>query len=145
VPVLHLFAGKITDKGAALLADHVELRMLDLRHSAITDAGLAHFSRLTNLIALHLLANPITDAGLVHLSGMNQITSLRLSETRITDAGLAHLHHDETSRAGRGRHRRNGKRLRVIAPRLPVGRAIQILARLRLRPTGCTAAGVFRC
>ncbi len=73
---------KMNIAGAALvekLADHREVRVLDLSENPITDDDLVHLKDLTELREIELAYTGVTDAGLIHIRDLPNLKILGLS------------------------------------------------------------------
>jgi Leucine-rich repeat (LRR) protein len=71
--------GALRDDDLACLADHTQLRWLQLGYSpALTDAGLAHLDKLDELERVSIGGEQVTDAGLAYLSDKKAINCLSL-------------------------------------------------------------------
>jgi hypothetical protein len=82
---------QVTDADMKRLADHKQLRTLDLRNTSVTDAGLKDLTVLAELRELYLIDAKVTDAGLKEVAKLKQLQKLYLVGARVTDAGLKNL------------------------------------------------------
>jgi Leucine-rich repeat (LRR) protein len=80
-----------TDEDLAKLAQHPQLREVDLISDKITDAGVAHLKALPKLESLVLNSSTITDAGVSVLTELPNLRRLVLGRTRFSPGGYAVL------------------------------------------------------
>ena len=76
--------GKITDVGAAHIAQAVSLKHLDIRDTRITDAGVGHMRTLVDLEMI-MLPKQITSASNEHLSHMRKLRQVYRNGDEIYD------------------------------------------------------------
>lgn len=88
---LNLVLCNVTDKGAAMIANMPNLRLLDLLQNHIKDAGAAALSKNTSLKVLNLFANDIHDEGGVALAGNKTLDMLDVAFNRMGIVGLSAL------------------------------------------------------
>ena len=82
---------KLTGAGVALLADHLDLAVLDLGGLPVNDALLAHLRHARQLQSLNIAWTEVTDAGLAHLGQLPALKTLSLNGLAISDSGVRHL------------------------------------------------------
>ena len=87
----YLSGTAVTDADMKGLADHKQLRILDLRNTSVTDAGLKDLAVLAELRELYLIDAKVTDAGLKEVAKLKQLQKLYLVGAKVTDAGLKNL------------------------------------------------------
>ncbi|WP_035602842.1 c-type cytochrome domain-containing protein [Haloferula sp. BvORR071] len=85
---LDLSASTVTDNGAKLLKDAVDLKSLRLSETAVTDAGLDAIVSLPNLESLNLYGTQVTNTGVAKLAGLKNLKKLYLWQTKVDQAGV---------------------------------------------------------
>ncbi|MCA9156478.1 MAG: hypothetical protein KDA38_16915, partial [Planctomycetales bacterium] len=77
--------------GAGQLADHPNLRSLNIEACKWSSDGMSEIAKLTGLEALGFAFVPITDEDLLRLQSLDGLRSLELFETNVTDDGVSAL------------------------------------------------------
>ncbi|MCW1924444.1 hypothetical protein OKA05_17895 [Luteolibacter arcticus] len=88
---LDLSACKVTDKGAAMLKDAAELKILRLSETGVTDAAVGVIATLPKLESLNLYGTQVTNAGILKLAGRANLKRLYLWQTKVDAAGIQAL------------------------------------------------------
>ncbi len=88
---LDLSSTMVTDSGARLLANAVDLKSLRLAETAVTDAALDSLTKLPNLESLNLHSTKVSNEGILKLASMPQLRKLYLWRTGVDAAGLQKL------------------------------------------------------
>jgi uncharacterized membrane protein len=88
---LDLSATSVTDSGARLLANAVELKSLRLSETEVTDAALDFLAELPNLESLNLHSTGIGNGAVPKLASMTQLRKLYLWRTGVDAEGLRKL------------------------------------------------------
>ncbi|MBT8038377.1 MAG: hypothetical protein KJO21_12625 [Verrucomicrobiae bacterium] len=93
---LDLGASALTDKGAAMLDQFTQVKVLKINQTSITDAALPIIAKLDHLQSLNLYGTAVTDAGIKALYGKTSLKKVYLWDTQVTEAGAKALQQDLT-------------------------------------------------
>ena len=89
--VLNIPDSQITDSGVALISNLPKLTLLRLGSPSVTDGGIAVLAEAPALRFIHLLNVSVTDAGLRAFHDMSQLESLYIDGGQETEDGISEL------------------------------------------------------
>jgi Leucine-rich repeat (LRR) protein len=82
---------RVTDRTAAALANHPNLRSFGSDSPELTDAAARHFATIKELRVLALPGTAVTDVSVPAISGLKKLGRLDLTRSKVTPAGFAAL------------------------------------------------------